>query len=235
MAHSMTVAELKTAFLRDQIRILSTSLDPTEDWKDYGPEVESDLSDKAVGGVLQKVNSILGQHNRSVLSTQAVHHVSQQIERLYLNTIDPDLGEGSAQRHMVEKGADLTSPESIKRLPDEWMGSNVSAEAQERYMQLHKQLVLLDAERNKQRQRLAQYKQLKTLLEPFNEPRTNIQPNLVSKDSQLASELGRMRMLLAKVADRVNRVGQQRDGMPIEEPNSLEDMDTRLAKILDMT
>ncbi|WEW56680.1 hypothetical protein PRK78_002128 [Emydomyces testavorans] len=235
MDHSMTIAEIKLSFLRDQIRILSAALDPSEDWRDYGPEVEADIPDKVIDSVLQKsVNLVFGQHNRSVFSTQATHHVSQQIERLYMNSIDPGLGENSSQGLMVEHGTDLTTHENIERLPDEWLEKDVSAVNLERYKLLREQLDSLSTERNKQRQRLVQYKQLKTLLEPFNAPQTNIQPNLVTKDSQLAAELDRMRMLLAKLAARIKQVGQQQHNVSIAKPTA-QDIDTKLAKILEMT
>lgn len=129
MDPSKTVAEVKLSFLRDQIRILSTALEPSEGWRDYGPEVNHDIPDKVVVGVLQKcksmikpgidwkrgsflaVNMVFGQHHRAVYSTQACHHVSQQIERLYLNSIDPELGGDNAQGFTIGKETDLTDPE----------------------------------------------------------------------------------------------------------------------------
>lgn len=54
MNPTKTVAEVKLSFLRDQIRILSTALEPSEGWRDYGPEVDHDIPDKVVDSVLQK-------------------------------------------------------------------------------------------------------------------------------------------------------------------------------------
>lgn len=58
----------------------------------------------------------------------------------------------------------------------------------------------MDARREAQRQKLAQYKQLQQLLEPFRDPQVNVQPNLVTKDGELKTELDRMRVLIARVA-----------------------------------
>ncbi|KAI1976768.1 hypothetical protein LOZ55_004058 [Ophidiomyces ophidiicola] len=234
MAHTRTIAEIKLSFLRDQVRLLSTPLEPSEEWRDYGPETEHDISDKTVEGVLQKFNVAFSQHTRSVFSTQAFHHVSQQIERLYLNAVDPDLGEEHIHEFVLVKGSDLTAPESIERLPTEWIGENVDASAIERYKQLRTELISLTTTRKQHQRRLAQYKQLRNLLEPFREPKTNIQQNLVTKDGQLAAELGRMRMLLAKVAGRINQIEPQ-DGIMNKEANTSVDMDAKLANILDMT
>lgn len=59
MDNSRTIAELKTSFIRSQIRTLSAALEPSEDWRRYGavPE-EGDISDKAVEEVLQKCMSM---------------------------------------------------------------------------------------------------------------------------------------------------------------------------------
>lgn len=53
MASSRTISELKSSFIRSQIRILSERLEPEEGWEDYGPQSE-DLSEKVVEEALQK-------------------------------------------------------------------------------------------------------------------------------------------------------------------------------------
>jgi hypothetical protein len=64
----------------------------------------------------------------------------------------------------------------------------------------------LDQERDALKKRLARYEQLKKLIEPFEEPQKNVQPNLVTRDGELSQELDRMRVLLARVTGRVNDV-----------------------------
>lgn len=55
MENSRTITELKSSFIRSQIRTLSAALEPSEDWRQYGPvPEEGDISDKAVEEVLQK-------------------------------------------------------------------------------------------------------------------------------------------------------------------------------------
>jgi Kinetochore complex Fta4 of Sim4 subunit, or CENP-50 len=53
MTPSRTISELKSSFIRSQIRILSERLEPEEGWEDYGPQSE-DLSEKVVEEALQK-------------------------------------------------------------------------------------------------------------------------------------------------------------------------------------
>lgn len=69
-----------------------------------------------------------------------------------------------------------------------------------RYQQLQARLVALDAQRQVQKQKLAQYRKLRGLVEPFRDPQVNVQPNLVTKDGELKTELDRMRVLIARVA-----------------------------------
>lgn len=55
MDSTRTISELKASFIRTQVRILSESLEPPEDWRNYAVESdEDDLSDRVVEDVLQK-------------------------------------------------------------------------------------------------------------------------------------------------------------------------------------
>ncbi|KAK2865171.1 hypothetical protein FQN49_003844 [Arthroderma sp. PD_2] len=234
MDPTRTISEIKLGFLRDQVRVLSTPLDPSPDWREYGPLVEDDIGDKVVNEVLQKLNTILKQHSRAVFSTQAIHHVSQQIERLYWNSISPELGEESAQQLVIDKGADLTNTRNIARLPDEWHEDGMSEEDKARYDLLRERLLELDADRKRREDRLLQYKRLMRLLEPFEDPQNTIQPNLATRDGQLGAELDRMRMLLAKVASKVGRI-QNLNSTSEQGTEPAMDTDEKLARLLDMT
>ena len=57
MESTRTISELKSAFIRTQVRILSEHLEPQEGWRSYAAESEDDLSDKAVEDVLAKCTS----------------------------------------------------------------------------------------------------------------------------------------------------------------------------------
>lgn len=99
---------------------------------------------------------------------------------------------------------------------------------------LYERLVALDNRRQEKQKQLAQYKQLEDLLEPFKNPQENIQPNLLTRDAELVRELDKMRMLVARVAGRVNssRVIRTDDGSEMI-PST--DSEERLAALLDMT
>ncbi|KAG5293026.1 hypothetical protein I7I48_05289 [Histoplasma ohiense] len=236
MDSSKTITEIKSSFVRNQIRILSVALTPSEDWHDYGPASEDNIPDKIVEDVLQKFNAILKKHNRAVFSSQAIHHVARQIENLYWNSIDPETGGELSQGLVIEKGTDLSNSMSIARLPEQWSddgNDDVGEDDKVRYEQLRLRLLELDKQRKKQQERLTQYRLLRELLEPFKDPQMNIQPNLVTRDSPLGQEIDRMRMLVAKVTSRVGRGGRN---VELEGASqSINDQDAKLSAVLDMT
>ena len=54
MEGSRTISELKSIFVRNQVRLLTAKLAPQDGWRDYGRGVEGDLGDKVVDEVIQK-------------------------------------------------------------------------------------------------------------------------------------------------------------------------------------
>lgn len=72
-----------------------------------------------------------------------------------------------------------------------------------RYKQLQARLTKLNEQRQAQQKTLAQYKHLQSFLEPFKNPQENVQPNLVTKDGELSKELDRMKLLMARVGEKV--------------------------------
>ncbi|KAI9374967.1 kinetochore Sim4 complex subunit Fta4 [Aspergillus egyptiacus] len=110
MEASRSISELKSSFIRSQVRILSESLEAPEDWRSYAAEpAEEGLSDKVVGDVLQKLNAALKQHNRIVYSSQAIQHVAQQITSLYWSSVSQASREAVSLEAGVDKTVDLSS------------------------------------------------------------------------------------------------------------------------------
>lgn len=54
------------------------------------------------------VNVAIKQHNRIVYSTQAIHHISRQIESLYWDSVKREALLSNGKSSGVEKGTDLT-------------------------------------------------------------------------------------------------------------------------------
>ncbi|KAI9812899.1 MAG: hypothetical protein M1827_004417 [Pycnora praestabilis] len=216
MAAADTIIELKESFLRSQVRQLSAPLQPSRHWRDFAPvPEEGDLKEKVVAEVLYKLNTIARRHNKAAYSSQALRHVAEQIDALYwaAGAVDSDIRVGGEE--VLEKGVDLTANDNIAKLPEEWPADQVSNEADleryhnlRRYEQLQARLKELSAQRQAQQQKMAQYKHLQRLLEPLKDPQKNVQPNLVTRDGELGPELDRMRMLMARVAGKVEALNE---------------------------
>ncbi|KAF7597631.1 hypothetical protein BBP40_000109 [Aspergillus hancockii] len=234
MDSTRTIPELKSSFIRAQVRILSESLEAPEDWRRYAAETEEDdLSDRVVSDVLQKFNSTLKQHNRMVYSSQAIQHVAQQIASLYWSSVTQTVRDLNSFERGVEKIVDLSHHMNLTQLPVELEDQSASEEERLRYHELRERLVALDDQRRQRRQRLDQLRRLRRLLEPFQEPQENIQPNLVTRDGELMQELEKMRMLVARVGGRMQH--RKRDGDSQKEVSYPLGSDQKLEALLDMT
>ncbi|KAK4861461.1 hypothetical protein LT330_003496 [Penicillium expansum] len=118
MDSTRTISELKSAFIWSQVRIFSESLDLPEDWRNYAAETtEGDLSDKVIEDVLHKVNAAAKQHNRVVYSSQAIHHVAQQIANLYWSSVSQEARSQDAFARGIEKTTDLSREMNITKMP----------------------------------------------------------------------------------------------------------------------
>lgn len=119
----------------------------------------------------------------------------------------------------------------IEKLPPQYAGDDASPEDRQKYEALYKRLVELDQQRQRQQQRLAQYRQLEALLAPLKDPVENIQPNLVTRDGELVKEIDRMRMLAARVAGRVSQTQVMHEGDWTEVSRT--DPESKLAAVLE--
>ncbi|KAL3467600.1 kinetochore Sim4 complex subunit Fta4 [Aspergillus heterothallicus] len=204
MESSRSIPELKSSFIRSQVRILSEALEAPEDWRSYASEpTDEGLSDKVVGDVLQKLNAALKQHNRIIYSSQAIQHVAQQIASLYWSSVSRATREVTSLEGSVDRTVDLSNHINITQLPGDLYDLSASEEDQLRYKRLRERLAGLDNLRQQRQRRMNQLWQLQCLLEPFSEPQDNVQPNLVLKDGELVRELEKMRMLVARVSGRI--------------------------------
>ena len=136
----------------------------------------------------------------------------------------------------------LTASRAVKSLPQDYSdlyihpdASSIFSESEAaRYKALYDRLRSSVEQRDQQQRRLARYKQLHSLLEPFTNAQENIQPNLVTRDGELGKELERMRILLARVTGRVNEMkglgaAAQHDG------TTAASNDQKLAAVMDLT
>ena len=212
---SSTILDLKKSFLQNQIRILSSPFSPPSRWRDTAPltREHDPLPEKAVRDAMHKANVLLRQHIRSVYSTQTVRAVAEQIDNLYWNGGEPQEGEvqESAEEMLIAQNLDLTYYGDIAKLSREWPeedtmdrepGNDDKVE-RERYTELRSRLSTLSEKEQDQRRKIIMYKRLLEMLRPFQEPKVNIQPNLVTKDGELGKELEKMKVFTVRLAEKV--------------------------------
>lgn len=211
MSQQGTVVEQKQLFIQSRKHFLSRGITPSERLlriaDDHG------IERTVLKGVLDKVNRNLKQHSRKVYSRQMIEHVVEQIDTLYweagahpTDEDDADPDADPEDTHTLYQSDDLTLDSNIAKLPNLWPGSTQqksSSVTQDDYLALVARLQALSAQRQMMQNRLATYQTLLELLEPYDKPRENIQPNLVSRDAPLAPELAKTKTLAIRVAGRL--------------------------------
>ncbi|CAN9244632.1 unnamed protein product [Alternaria alternata] len=219
-----TVVEQKQRFLQTRKHILSRGIPPSERLRTLAQDGGIELS--VMKGVLDKVNRNLKQHSRKVYSRQMIGHVVEQIDILYWESgahhaddeeVNPPSDAHEDDTHALYQNDDLTLDENIAKLPTTWPDRDAEI-TQDQYLSSVSRLQELSARRQTLQNRLDTYRTLLSLLEPYRNPKENIQPNLVWKDAPLAPELTKTRTLAIRVAARV----EEKFGN-VEVPSTAED------------
>ncbi|KAK6363846.1 hypothetical protein TWF730_001252 [Orbilia blumenaviensis] len=145
------------------------------------------------------VNRLCQRHHQIFYNAPAIDHVSQQLEVLYLQRIEKNYGQGGSD--VLSGHADLSDPRNIEKLPEIWPAEEHGAdEMSQAYKELVGQVSSMAAGLQSIRSRHERLLALRKKIGTLENPRESIQPNLVFKDSELALELKRMRILAAKLA-----------------------------------
>jgi hypothetical protein len=116
-------------------------------------------------------------------------------------------------------------------LPETWVEEDEGTDEQQReYRRLYRKLADLAAQTKALREKKAQFQRIDRTLKPLKDPTTNIQPNIVTRDGELAKELDRMRVLMARVNPKMaalKKTAPKRD-----ETELAEDSNAKLEKVL---
>ncbi|KAK6531559.1 hypothetical protein TWF281_008353 [Arthrobotrys megalospora] len=192
--------EAKKGFVISQTRIISQGISVTPRWEDgccdAGP---SEVTAAVVENTLAKVNRLCQRHHQMFYNATAIDHVSEQIEVLYQQGIDKVPNQDSLD--VLSGQADLSDPRNIEKLPEIWPVEDHSADGiYQEYKELVGQVSSMAAGLVSIRARHERLLALRKKIGTFENPRESIQPSLVFKDSELAFELKRMRILAAKLA-----------------------------------
>ncbi|KAF1986888.1 hypothetical protein K402DRAFT_376895 [Aulographum hederae CBS 113979] len=237
---SDTVVALKTGFIRTQTRILSQALQPSKRWRNISKE-DGAISVAIIAEVTKEVNRLLRRHTKSAYSPLTIRHVAEQIDKLYWDAGAPDLfaleiddaAANDIDDPTIRRDDELASDPIISKLPETWedADSSISPQALETYSTRRDSLETLSARRAALRIKIATYKQVQSLLVAFKDPQQSVQPNLVTKDGELAAELAKSRTLSVRVGARL--AGLKDDVDQDEEENDNEEDVSEWMKDLD--
>ncbi|KAF2838220.1 hypothetical protein M501DRAFT_1005088 [Patellaria atrata CBS 101060] len=239
-----TVIALKSAFLRGQIRTLSQQLQVPERWREDSDELPAKMVREVVG----EVNRRIRHHNKTVYFTPAIRQTAEQIDALYWKSGEPDLtvlesenaNPDPTPEQPLREGEDLSLEVNIARIPATL--EHLDAEGEEELVKLQTRLLELAERREAARRKLATYTHLQTLIAPLKNPQSSIQPNLVTRDGQLAAELAKLRNLSVRVAGRVpewverekgrkGREGEEEEEGLDDDDIEIEDEDEKVRRI----
>ncbi|CAK7268742.1 hypothetical protein SEPCBS119000_003218 [Sporothrix epigloea] len=224
-----TVIALKQAFLELETRQLAQPLAPSRDWqrkndlrennrrsstasnavatRDSSRGLGQRLPSKLVDDVLVRVNQILAQHARRAHPPAAIRHVAEQLDRLYQSAGDQLMAApGDLSTENLDRGTDYTTTAAILILPSVWDDPQereaLPLEAR-RYTERLSELRALAERRAATAARVGRLRDMVSLLEGVSLPRAAPQGSLVTRDGPVEAGLERMRVLLARVGDRV--------------------------------
>ncbi|TLD28042.1 hypothetical protein E2P81_ATG06388 [Venturia nashicola] len=219
---------LKTTFLRQQVRILSQPLKPSERWKKG-----SDLPEEDVRIAVKRANDIVRRHNSSVYDGIAIRNLATQIDRLYWQSTTPDdplYGEDADG--VLRQGDDLTRDENIAKvssMAQEEEEERVSEELQSQIQSLQE----LQSRRADLYKKLASYRHLQSMMDPFKDPQNSVQPNLATRDGPMADELAKSKALGIRVAGRLAGLEEADGGGDDDDDDDLMmDENDKLAAVL---
>jgi hypothetical protein len=99
-------------------------------------------------------------------------------------------------------------------LPQEWEDDDEVVQRPEqaqRYVELAAHIKDLNDRRSELREKVARYKALKGVLEPFENSKEDVQENLCTRDGEVEAELQKMGMLMARVKGRLESLETSQD------------------------
>ncbi|KAF2181980.1 hypothetical protein K469DRAFT_713038 [Zopfia rhizophila CBS 207.26] len=238
MSREPTIPAKKKDFLRSQKRVLSQDIAPSQ--KLYEKAEKAGIRGSVINDVVYKVNRELKRQTRLVYSDMSMDAVAEQIDAFYWNAGAPDLvaqadsaaGAEGKESGTLYVGDDLSLDENISKLSPTWdastdpPGSSEDADVdQDTYMTAVTRLQDLSAKRLTLQQKLTTCRTLLSLLKPYRNPQGNVQPNLVTRDAPLATELVKTRTLAIRV---VGRVGEKYGDVQVPATEEGEDSDTEM-------
>jgi len=99
----------KSAFLSNQVRVLSIIPTPPAHWRESLPTTDDehgDISDAVIKNVLYKLSIVARKHHNLVYSAQTLRHIAEQVDALYWSATEDVEGEVGAEVAVLRAGVD---------------------------------------------------------------------------------------------------------------------------------
>ncbi|KAJ6443521.1 kinetochore protein fta4 [Purpureocillium lavendulum] len=218
MSAAPTVPSLKQSFLAAQTTLLAQPLAPSAAWRSANDDASADVDKapipaRALDDALVALNATLQQHARRVYPPQASRNVAAQIAAAYDRDAERRVSADAANdAEALGRELDLADEQVLEALPDAWPSerdTNAHPAEAKRYADTVAHLAELNARRKDLRQRVQRLRGLKSSIAPLDtadDGGARIQDNLIVRNGPVETELERMRVLLARVAGRVNEL-----------------------------
>ena len=214
----------KKRFLTTQIHLLNSPLEAISQHTSNAPSIPESELDRIKDKVNQKIKST----NQKRYFLQSQSHVVEQIESLYWQECLREGLPTRKSETVIKKDIDLCDSYELRKLSQTYNDvvaerqslpaskrrktatfhteseedSEIEDQPEEKmtYLLLREQLLEDSTKRDKLQQKIAALKKLRALIEPFEDPKENVQPNLMTKDNtEIKNELSRMKILMARV------------------------------------
>lgn len=179
----------KKAFIQSQIRLLSKPLDPPLNWRENAKldEEGNELLETFVAHAIYRLNVLLRKQHRIIFSSQAIRHVSEQIDRLYHLPPRFSLTEPVP--------IDFHSLNYIEQLPVIWESDD--EQSVEKYTQLRARLISLASALEHLRQKYEFYQLIETSLVQLKQP--------IDLPSRLSTEFERTKTLISSIKKKLKK------------------------------
>ncbi|KZZ87671.1 hypothetical protein AAL_08338 [Moelleriella libera RCEF 2490] len=218
-----TVPALKESFITAQTNLLSQPLAPSRNWQRANNASNQPIPTRLLDDALFSLSQTIQQHCRRVYPPQASYNVAEQISNSYLRDAEDRVtrlkeSESSIGRELdladeAGEGGKKAADDSIETLPTSWpvesdVADHPSIAAQ--YEAIVQRLTDLTEQRGQMRHRVRHFRRIEASIRPLSNTDANeIQDNLVTPGGPIEQELDKMRLLLARVADRVVALPEQ--------------------------
>ncbi|CAG9951751.1 unnamed protein product [Clonostachys rosea f. rosea IK726] len=212
-----TITQLKERFISRQIHLLSSPVDVSTTFRTANNRADKPLEPRLLEAAVAYVDNTVQEHCRRIFVPQATRAVSEQINDSYTKEAERKLQREQDDEDGVGKELDLSDPEVIESLPSTWSSekeANKQPAEAKRYSDGVQSLTDLNAQRKEVKLRVERLRRLKALIAPLRtqDGGAGVQENLATRNGALEKELERTRMLLLRVAGRVERLSDSGEG-----------------------